>query len=238
MSELPLRTVPLFATLNDEDLAEVEAALQSRSLAAGDVLFNQGDPGKELVIVQSGKLAIYKPEPGAPAKGQPIRTFTAGSMLGEMALIDQKPRSLSARAEETATILTLSSDAFRELLSSNVQISLTLLAGLNDRIRYTTDFLNEVQDWVGRITDGNYSAGTQAEANTTYADPNLAALAANFTKMAARVKEREDQLKQEVAQLRIEIDEARRKEESSQIMDSDYYRSLKDKVRSMRQKKE
>jgi CRP/FNR family transcriptional regulator len=238
MTELPLRTVPLFAPLSEEGLAEVAAALQTRSLAANEVLFNQGDPGKELIIVQSGKLAIYKPEPGAPARGQPIRTFTTGSMLGEMALIDQKPRSLSARAEEATTILALSSDAFRDLLGSNVEISMTLLAGLSDRIRYTTDFLNEVQDWVGRITDGNYTSGMAVESQSQYPDPTLATLAANFAKMAARVKEREDQLKQEVAQLRIEIDEARRKEEASQIMDSDYYRSLKDKVRNMRQKKE
>ena len=95
-----------------------------------------------------------------------------------------------------------------------------------------------VKDWVGRITEGNYSSAAPVESNAQYADPTLATLAANFAKMAARVKEREETLKQEVAQLRIEIDEARRKEESSQIMDSDYYRSLKDKVRSMRQKKD
>jgi CRP/FNR family transcriptional regulator len=238
MTNIPLRSIPLFAPLTDEALAEVEAALQTRHLAAEQVLFNLGDRGDELIIVQSGKLAIYKPDPGAPAKGQPIRTFTAGSMLGEMALIDQKPRSLSARAEEPTTILALSSADFRSLLSQDVQISLTLLSGLSDRIRYTTDFLNEVQDWVGRITDGNYTAGSAMESKTQYPDPTLATLAANFAQMAARVKEREDNLRQEVAMLRIEIDEAKRKEDSSQIMDSDYYRSLKDKVRNMRQKKE
>lgn len=238
MSILPLRTIPLFASLTDEGLAEVEAALQTRSLAAGDVLFNQGDRGDELIIVESGKLAIYKPDQGAPAKGQPIRTFTAGSMLGEMALIDQKPRSLSARAEESTTILALSLTAFRSLLASNVEISLTLLSGLSDRIRYTTDFLNEVQGWVGRITEGNYTAGAAVESQSQYPDPTLSTLAANFAQMAARVKEREDTLRQEVAMLRIEIDESKRKEDAGQIMDSDYYRNLKDKVRNMRQKKE
>jgi len=238
MTDFSLRSVSLFAPLSDESLTELESVLQSRTLNTNEVLFCQGDPGDALYIVRSGKLAIYAPEPGDPARGQPIRTFSPGSILGEMALIDSKPRSLSARAEEPTTLLALSSADFHALLSENVSISLGLMSGLSDRIRYTTDFLGEVQDWVGRITEGNYTTGTPVQATTTYPDPTLATLAANFARMAAQVKAREDQLRQEVTRLKIEIDEARRKEESSQIMESDYYRSLKDKVRSMRQKKE
>lgn len=238
MLNASLRNVAMFAQLSDEALTEVESELQSRKLVAGEILFNQGDPGDALIIVQEGKLAIYAPEAGKPAVGQPIRIFLPGSQMGEMALVDQKPRSLSARAEEPTVVLMLNKQAFQNLLSRNPQLSLALMADLSGRIRYTTDFLSEVRDWVQCITEGNYQAGTKPDFVSKYRDPTLATLAAEFAQMAARVKEREDTLKQEVAMLRIEIDEAKRKEEASQIMDSDYFRNLRAKVKNLRQKED
>jgi CRP-like cAMP-binding protein len=238
MAETFLRSIPLFSNLPDEALAQVEAALQERMLDAGQILFNHGDPGDELIIIKAGKISIYVPLDGAPANGQAIRYFTPGSVLGEMALLDEKPRSASARAEEASTILALSRKDFHQSLSANPQLSGTLMAGLSDRIRYTTDFLSEVRGWVQRITEGNYQPGIEANAHSSYQDPTLATLAAEFAQMAARVKEREDTLKQEVALLKIEIDETKRKQEASQIMDSDYYRELKEKIKSMRQQRD
>ncbi|WP_172797805.1 Crp/Fnr family transcriptional regulator [Longilinea arvoryzae] len=228
----------MFSQLTGQALAEVEGGLKPRSLAAGEVLFNQGDPGDELILVTGGKLAIYAPEDGFPARGQPIRLFTDGSMLGEMALIDHQPRSLSARAEEPSTILALSRGDFERLMDENSILRNAIMAGLSERIRYTTDFLGEVRQWVQRITEGNYQAGIEIDTGRRFKDPSLAVLAAEFSKMAAQVKEREDTLKQEVAMLRIEIDETKRKEDASQIMNSDYYRSLKARVNEIRHKKE
>lgn len=238
MVEITLKQIPMFAQFSEDALAEIADLFKPRTLAAGEVLFNQGDPGDELILITSGKLAIYAPEPGAPAKGQPIRLFTNSGMLGEMALIDQQPRSLSARAEEHSTVLALSRADFERLMEENPKMSAAIMSGLSERIRYTTDFLGEVRQWVQRITEGNYQAGMEVEAGGKYQDPTLATLAAEFSKMAAQVKQREDILKQEVALLRIEIDEAKRKEEASQIMDSDFYRNLKAKAREMRQKKD
>jgi CRP-like cAMP-binding protein len=206
-------------------------------LTQGEVLFHQGDPGDELVIVKSGKLAIYVPLPGQPAEGQAIRIFQSGELFGEMAIIDQKPRSLSARAEEASTILTLSGAEFRKLIQANPELAVSVMAGLSDRIRYTTDFLAEVRNWVQRMTEGNYDFQSAPEPGGKYQDKTLATLAAEFARMAAQVKQREETLRQEVAQLRIEIDDAKRKKDASQIMDSEYYRNLKDKVKSMREKK-
>ncbi len=238
MSVNMLKNNPMFAQFTDQALQEIEVLFKPRALAAGEVLFNQGDPGSELILVTAGKLAIYAPDAGAPARGQPIRLFTSGSMLGEMALIDQQPRSLSARAEEDSTLLTLSRADFERLMLENPKLSNAMMAGLSERIRYTTDFLGEVRQWVHRITEGNYQANIEMDASRKYQDPTLATLAAEFSKMAAQVKEREENLKQEVAMLRIEIDQTKRKEEASQIMDSDYYRNLKAKVKEIRQKKE
>jgi CRP-like cAMP-binding protein len=194
-----------------------------------------GDPGNELIIVKKGSIAIFAPREGEPAKGEAIRLFKAGDLLGEMALIDSKPRSLSARAEADSEILTLSAIKFKELLLRNPEMGLSVMAGLNDRIRYTTDFLSEVSIWVRRISNGEYATATPTE--TAYKDPNLSNLAAEFAQMAAQVKAREDTLKKEVAQLRVEIDDARRKQEVKSITNSDYYHQLKEKMKAIREQK-
>jgi CRP/FNR family transcriptional regulator len=235
--EINLRKIPMFAGLSDEAMEKVLASLSERKLDGGRVLFNQGDPGDELVIVKEGKIAIYAPVEGKPAMGEAIRIFNPGDLLGEMALVDQKPRSLSARAEEPATILTLSGQVFRQLLVSQPDMAVGVMSGLSERIRYTTDFVTEVRTWVRRIAEGNYQTGNIIQEDK-YKDNTLAALAADFVQMAAKVQEREETLRQEVIQLRIEIDDAKRKRDADQIMGTDYYRSLKDKVKNLREQRD
>jgi CRP-like cAMP-binding protein len=227
----------MFSQLPDAALAEIAAALQPRHLPAGEILFNQGDPGNELIIVEQGRIAIYVPMSGAPGEGQPIRIFSSGELLGEMALIDRKPRSASARAEEPSLVLALNGEKFRMILSQNSEMAFSVMAGLSDRIRYTTDFLGEVRQWVQRISEGNYHAPAGVESRT-YRDQTLAELAAEFTRMAALVRDREETLRREVAQLRIEIDQAKRHQEAARIMGSDYYKSLKEKAESLRKRDE
>lgn len=230
-----LRNVLIFKELTAEELDSVQQALKERSLTAGQVLFNQGDPGNELIIVQQGQIAIYAPTPGQPGAGQAIRIFQPGELLGEMALIDRKPRSLSARAETDSVILALSDADFHRLIQENPEMGLSVMAGLSDRIRYTTDFLTEVRQWVGKIAEGNYQDPGIQEASQRYQDSTLASLAADFARMTSRVQKREERLKSEVALLRIEIDETKRKQDVQEIMGSDYYRQLREKIKLMRE---
>lgn len=234
-SLVALRDVAMFKQLSDQALAEVAAALKPRQLAAGQVLFNQGDPGDELVIVDEGKIAIFMPVQGAPDGGQAIRIFEPGELLGEMALIDRKPRSASARAEVPSRVLTLNGDDFREILSQSTEMAFSVMAGLNDRIRYTTDFLGEVRAWVRKIAEGNYQTGDSISSDK-FQDKTMATLAAEFAQMAARVQEREETLRREVQQLRIEIDENKRKQEAEKILGSDYYKNLKERAKNLRQR--
>jgi CRP-like cAMP-binding protein len=232
---LSLKEISLFSQLSERSQAELAGFLQSRQLAAGEVIFNQGEPGDELIIVQEGEIAIYVPVEGLEGGGQPIRIFQAGELLGEMALIDRRPRSLSARAEQPSSILVLRGDDFRRLLDQNPDMSHSIMAGLSERIRYTTDFLSEVRTWVQRIAEGNYQAGVNLNVRS-YKDPSLEALAAEFARMATVVQQREETLRQEVIQLRIEIDQTKRKQEAERIMGSDYYKSLKQKAENLRKR--
>jgi CRP-like cAMP-binding protein len=226
-----LKKIAFFKPLSDEAIEKVAGGLKPRILQAGEVLFNLGDPGDELIIVQEGKIAIYVPDANRPQSGQSLRIFQSGDILGEMALIDRLPRSASARAETTAVIAALDIETFKDLIENHPEVALGVMSGLSGKIRYTTDFIGEVRQWMKKMADGNYQ-GIETPADLQ--DSSLSALAADFVRMAARVREREEKLQQEVAQLRIEIDETKRRQEVTQITESDYYISLKEKLKALR----
>jgi CRP-like cAMP-binding protein len=234
MEKFSLKEVQIFSQLSEAALVEIAKELKTRQLAKGELVFKQGDPGDELIIVEKGRISIFAPLEDEPGDGQPIRFFQAGEVLGEMALIDRKPRSLSARAEEPSSILILHGSDFRRIMSQSPGMTLSVMTGLSDRIRYTTDFLREVRMWVQRIAEGDYLIGEFEEGK--YRDRTLATLAAEFTQMAARVQEREEILRKEVLQLRIEIDQVKREQDAQRIMESDYYKSLKEKAKSLRKR--
>ncbi len=265
--------VPIFRRLSAERLAEVSGELERRSLDAGQVLFNQGDAGDELFIVQDGCVAIFAPSIDRPGQEKPLRLFKAGDLLGEMALIDRQPRSLSARTEEPTHLLVLRGDSFRRLVRDDPAVAVAVMGGLSDRIRYTTEFLSQVRHWVGRMSAGKYkgdeflkemqdwvrqvagedpSQGPGAPnvpvavagdapavvAGVGYRDETLATLAAEFAQMATQVRAREEALQRQVEQLRIEIDETRKQRQVSEIVESDYFQSLKAQAASLRRKRE
>jgi len=227
-----LKRILFFNSLSDEAIEQVANGLKTRTLQPGEILFNLGDAGDELIIVQNGQIAIYMPDANQPQAGQAFRVFKSGDILGEMALIDRLPRSASARAESAATIAALDIETFKRLIEDHVEVAMGVMSGLSGKIRYTTEFIGEMKLSMKKLAEGNYK---EIQTPTNLQDSSLSALAAEFVRMAARVQEREEKLQQEVAQLRIEIDETKRKQEVTQITGSDYYVSLKEKLKALRE---
>lgn len=228
-----LKQIPLFQHLSERETTHLLESLEQRTLPTGSILFNMGDPGDELYIVGEGRVAIYVPSAETPGSEQPIRIFEAGEALGEMALIDHQPRSLSARTLEPTTLFVLTGEEFQRLLIAQPELALSVMMGLSDRVRYTTEFLNEVRSWVQRVAQGNYDRAWRPAWD--YTDPSIAALAAEFTQMAAQVQQREEALRRELAQLRIEIDETKRKRHVEEIVETDYFQTLQAQARRLRQ---
>ncbi len=231
-----LRNIALFEALTDEALAELSAALQPRALPPGTVLFNKGDPGDEMYVVRQGGIALYIPSADRPGEERPIRIIGAGEALGEMALIDRQPRSVSARAIEPAEVLVLEGDAFRQMLHRYPEMALAVMSGLSNRIRYTTDFLGEVREWVRRVATGEYARGFVP--SSEYRDRSLATLAGEFAQMAAQVQKREEELRQQIADLRIEIDQAKKERQVGEIVESEYFQNLRAQAARLRRQRE
>jgi CRP-like cAMP-binding protein len=202
-------------------------------------------------------VAIYEPGEAEPGKERPLRIFRAGGSLGEMALIDRKPRTLSARAIQPTRMLVLQGGDFEHLVRDPA-MAMAIMASLNDRIRYTTDFLSEVREWVGRMAGGQYEtvqfftdmqtwvrqvAAGEYDADVEkaagqYRDPTMATLAAEFARMATHVREREEELRQEIAQLKIEIDHSKRQRQVDEIVETDFFQDIKSKAQDLRRKRE
>lgn len=229
---MELRKIQMFQRLSDAALGNVAEALITRDLGADEILFHMGDPGDELYIVQTGRIAIYAPNPEHPEEERPIRILEPSDVLGEMAIIDQEPRSLSAKAIEPSRLWALTARDFLTLIQNQPHVALSVMGGLNDRIRYTTQFLSEVQDWVKRIAEGQYDRNFTPDA--AHKDPSISVLAGEFTQMAAQVQKRETELRKQVVQLQIQIDSAKKERQVSEIVESDYFQSLAAQARKLR----
>lgn len=99
---------------------------KEKRLAAGEVLFREGDPGDHLYVVLEGQVRISKSLSGAGEEALAI--MGRGDYFGEMALIDEQPRSADARAhDDGAVVLAIPSDALRNILDPGKVSSLRLL---------------------------------------------------------------------------------------------------------------
>jgi CRP-like cAMP-binding protein len=131
-----LRRTALFAALSDGELARLAQDLHRRSYLAGETIFNQGEEGNAVYVVEMGRVRIYV----QTEEGQEISVvfYGRGEMFGEMALVDRRPRSATAVAMEDTVVLAMGSRQFYRHLQENYQVALNLMQLLSRRIRETT----------------------------------------------------------------------------------------------------
>ena len=102
-----------------------------KDLPRGTVLFREGDPGKEMYVLQSGKVAISK-------KVRDVEKVLAilgpGEFFGEMAIISNKPRNASATVEEEARVLVIDPRTFEAMIRGNSEIAVRMIKKLAERL--------------------------------------------------------------------------------------------------------
>jgi len=134
MYEDTLARVDLFRGLDKKDLHILGCSCQERNYSAGSTLIKQGDTGVGLYILTSGKVRVTRVNnPDRPEEELDISGV--GSVLGEMALLDDLPRSATVTAIEDVTALLLPVWEFRTTLQSHPDIALRLLSVLSRRLR-------------------------------------------------------------------------------------------------------
>jgi CRP/FNR family transcriptional regulator, cyclic AMP receptor protein len=154
-----LRSVPLFASLDDHAAIELRRLLTSKQVASGTQLFHKGDSGDAMYLLESGRVRIsIKDEDGHEVT---LAELAQGDFFGEMALIDGRRRSADACVVDDARFAILSRDDFIAFVRSNPDVALEMMAALSDRLRRTDELLRS------RVSR---NVNEEAEARFTMAD--------------------------------------------------------------------
>ena len=122
-----LQSVPLFAGLTQKQLGKLLVKLFEKEYPLGETIFMQEEPGKALFIVLSGRISIVRSVHGSQ---ELLATLTPGGYFGELALIDDHPRSASARADEPSVLLILYKSDFDDLIEGHRTIAIKVMANL------------------------------------------------------------------------------------------------------------
>ncbi|HST53475.1 MAG TPA: DUF1003 domain-containing protein [Pyrinomonadaceae bacterium] len=163
-----IRSVPLFASLDDETVAALRSLLDVEQSPAGSPIFRAGDAGDAMYLIESGRVRIHIID--ADGDDVTLVELARGDFFGEMAIIDGKPRSASATVSEDARLAVLQRDDFLAFVRKNPDVALKMLAAITNRLRRTDDLLRH------RVSR---NANEEEDARLTLAD-RMADLIAEF----------------------------------------------------------
>jgi len=136
-----IRQVPMFATLNDEDIEMLTQQVQHEYYTAGTMLFYQNDPGGVMYIVESGEVDLFVTDRARTEVS--LLKVEAGGVFGELSPLDNQPRSASARAITEVELLVLSRDALIAVVYMKPGLAFHMLEMLAARLRATNALVQE-----------------------------------------------------------------------------------------------
>ena len=122
-----LRQLALFSTLSRLELRVVDGLLHERRFLKGEIIFDEGEEGQALHVVITGRVLICRQ--GEPEAGR-ITEIDAGVAFGELALLENAPRALQARAEEDCVLASLARSDLEGLLDTHAVIASKILLQL------------------------------------------------------------------------------------------------------------
>ncbi len=123
-----LKGVPLFEGLTKKELMAVSKATEQLDYGAGQVLARQGSVGNEAYVVVDGSITVRR-------NGRKVATLGPGDVAGEMALLDDEPRSADLVAAQDSVVLYIARREFGGLLEANTKLMGKVLRTLAQRLR-------------------------------------------------------------------------------------------------------
>jgi CRP/FNR family cyclic AMP-dependent transcriptional regulator len=123
-----LGAVPLFSACTKRDLSRIAALVEEVEAPQGKVMMRQGNPGRECYVISEGTAK-------ATMRGRGSASLGPGDFFGEMALLDQGPRTATVTAETDMHLLVLNSREFFSLLDAVPGVAQRIMRGLAERLR-------------------------------------------------------------------------------------------------------
>ena len=138
-----LKKVPMFSDLKKGELREFERIIHRRNYKNEEVIFYEGEPGLGMYVIKAGAIKIFK-DYNSKMKEE-IAILNTGDFCGEMALLDESPRSATAVALGETTLLGLFRPDFFNLLDRKQRLGIKIVLKLSqmiaERLRHNNDEL-------------------------------------------------------------------------------------------------
>jgi CRP/FNR family cyclic AMP-dependent transcriptional regulator len=137
--------IPIFSKLKSNELMGIEQYMKILDVIPGEIVFEEGERGDYVCFVVEGSLEVLKKT--GSGENIVISTLSKGRSIGEMAIIDDLPRSATVRAKYKSTLLTLSRENFDYIIAKYPDIGVKILKGLSSllcmNLRKTSNRLAE-----------------------------------------------------------------------------------------------
>lgn len=238
-----LQKTSWFSDLPTDVVSSLAEKIIRHELPKGGTLIKIGSTGDSVFIIRNGWVKIVIPD---EVKGGEVvlNHLGPGEFVGELSLVDQKPRSASVIAiSDGLEALELKRDDFIELLKEFPMMALFVISNISNRMRYTLTYLDKAIHWSYKIAEGDYSFAAEeinkaqqfsivdnSKPDETRADRFLLA----FFQMVERVQAREELLINKVKELTIKIDESKRDAELENLTGSKFFEKLQSESRKIR----
>jgi len=143
-----LKQVPIFSDLTPKELTEVERIVHRRKYKKNETIIRAGDPGLGMYIIVKGSVEIV--EEDEKACKRTLAKLSDGSFFGDMALLDEEPRSASAIALFDSDIIGIFRPDFLDLIyrkpKLGIKVLLALARVIGERLRHTNELLAKIQE--------------------------------------------------------------------------------------------
>jgi len=136
-----IRSVPLFASLDDHAASELRDLLRTQDKDADTTLFSAGDAGDAMYLIESGRVQISVTD--EDHRRIVLAELARGDFFGEMAIIDGQKRSADAMVLEKARLAVLSRENFLRFIHHNPGVALEMLSATFSRLRHTDKMLQQ-----------------------------------------------------------------------------------------------
>lgn len=136
-----LRSVPLFASLDDQAARELRSLLLVQHVPGKTELFHHGDEGNAMYLIESGRVRIHVED--STGHDVTLTELAGGDFFGEMALLDGKRRSADATVVEDARLAILPREQFLSFIRRNPDVALEMLSAITNRLRHTDELLRQ-----------------------------------------------------------------------------------------------
>ena len=238
-----LQKLSLLKDTPEQTLVKLTHQARLRDLSKGEVLVRQGEPSESLFIIRTGWVKIVAE--GSGGEEVVLNQCGPGQVIGEMSLLDQRPRSNSIVALSQANLLEIKYETVVEALNEHPQLALAFLRDMSDRLRFANTYIEETIVWSQHIAAGDYDFVQKqvSETQSTIVDVNLSdqaragAFLSAFFKMVEGVKQREEDLKRQLHQLTIVIDEVKRQQAVEELTETEFFEHLQESARKLREER-